>query len=42
VGDDRVRQLDAVLLPLRTAGGYRLYDPDVIDRVAAEREAARR
>ena len=36
-----VRRLDSVLTPTRTATGMRLYDPDTVERVAAERDARR-
>lgn len=44
VSASRVRQLEreGVLVPLRTARGWRLYDAAAVERLAREREAARR
>jgi len=39
VSDQRVRQLDDILKPDRTATGVRLYDPARIEKVAAKRAA---
>lgn len=39
ISAEAVRKLDHVLRPERTAGGMRLYDPDVVARVKAERAA---
>ena len=36
-----VRRLDDVLRPLRTSTGSRVYCMDIVERVAAEREASR-
>jgi len=38
----RVVQLETRLAPTRTAGGVRLYDPAVVDRVKKERAARAR
>jgi DNA-binding transcriptional MerR regulator len=34
-----VRRLDSVLAPTKTATGLRLYEPEAVERVAAERAA---
>jgi DNA-binding transcriptional MerR regulator len=39
VSEATVRRMDAVLQPIRDSAGRRLYDPEVVERVAAERAA---
>jgi hypothetical protein len=39
VGETWIRKLDPVLMPIRDSSGRRLYDPDIVERVAAERAA---
>lgn len=39
VSPSRVNQLDDVLHPTRLESGQRLFDPEIVERVAAERAA---
>lgn len=41
VTDERVRQLDAELKPIRRENGQRRYDPAVVKRVAEQRAERR-
>ncbi len=38
---ERVRQLDDVLEPMRTARGQRIYRREIVERYASERAAAK-
>ena len=41
LSETRVRQLDATLSPVRDSTNRRLYQPEVVERIAAERAARR-
>jgi hypothetical protein len=41
VTDERVRQLDSALMPVRTTGGQRIYLSAVVSAVAEQRAARR-